>query len=40
MRILTFLIGVVGLAGIAWLFWIITYPLARRLGIFKKDESK
>lgn len=36
MRILTFLFGFGLLVALSWIFWVITYPLAKRLGIFKE----
>lgn len=41
MKLLTILAGIVLLALFVWVFFIVTYPIARRLGIFggKKDAE-
>lgn len=38
MRALSFLAGIGGIAALCWLFYLVTYPIARWIGVFRKDK--
>jgi hypothetical protein len=40
LRLLTFIAGTVMVAAVCWIFWIVTYPLAKKLGVFNKDKEQ
>ena len=38
-KVLSFLLGVAAIGGVVWIFMIATIPVAKKLGVFKKEEK-